>query len=290
MKALVVRLDGSTGAPLAGPAVRAVATRAGPVTVPCAPGGDPAARLPPHVDDALVRDPPWERHGSGAADEDALVGRPRADAYDVAPVVAPGGRGPEPAERLLREARVDRVGACGDPGAEAALGTAATLGFGPRAGDDGRLRVLSPPVTAQLTGNGPYVVAHPGAGPRGRAWDPVRCAAAVTAPAGAGHRVAVTGGPEETALTRHAGGNTAVDLGGRTDPRRPAGVLRAADAVVTGAPGPAHLAATGTPVVSLVPPGGPRRSHGGPGVLLAPDAGTAQNVARAVHRLLDGRT
>ncbi|MER7491445.1 hypothetical protein ABT033_02140 [Streptomyces pharetrae] len=55
--------------------------------------------------------------------------------------------------------------------------------------------------------------------------------------------------------------------------------------------GPAHLAAaTGAPVVPLVPPGGPRRPHGGPSVLLDPDAGTAQDVARAVHRLLDGRT
>ncbi|MER5297437.1 glycosyltransferase family 9 protein [Streptomyces pharetrae] len=291
MKALVVRLDGVTGVLLAGPAVRAVATRADPVTVLCAPGGEPAARLLPHVDDVLVRDPPWETPGSGAVDEDALVRRLRADAYDAALVIAPGGRSPEPAERLLREARVDRLGACGDPGAEAALDTAATLGFSPRARDDGRLRVLPPSDTARLTGNGPCVVVHPGAGPPGRAWDPDRCAAAVTAPADAGHRVVVTGGPEETAQTGHAGGNTAVDPGGRTDPRRPAGVPRAADAVVTGAPGPAHLAAaTGAPVVPLVPPGGPRRPHGGPSVLLDPDAGTAQDVARAVHRLLDGRT
>jgi len=291
VKALVVRLDGFTGVLLAGPAVRAVATRANPVTVLCAPGGAPAARLLPHVDDVVVWDPPWETPGSAQADEDALVRRLRAEAYDVALVVAPAGQSPEPAERLLRMARVDRVGACGGAGAEAALDTAATLGFRPRAGDDGRLRVLPPPDTARLTGNGPYVVVHPGAGPPGHARDPDRWAAAVSALADDGHRVVVTGGPEETAVTRHVSGDIAVDLGGRTDPRRLAGVLRAADAVATGVAGPAHLAAaTGTPVVSLVPPGGPRRPHGVPTVLLAPGDSTARDVAGAVRRLLDGRT
>lgn len=46
-----------------------------------------------------------------------------------------------------------------------------------------------------------------------------------------------------------------MDLGGRTDPRTLAGVLHAADVVVSGNTGPAHLAAAvGTPVVSLFAP------------------------------------
>ncbi|CAL9272266.1 hypothetical protein SUDANB5_00712 [Streptomyces sp. SudanB5_2050] len=45
-------------------------------------------------------------------------------------------------------------------------------------------------------------------------------------------------------------GRAGVDLGGRTDPRAFAGVLRAADALVTGSGGAAGLAAAvGTPVV-----------------------------------------
>ncbi|MEV5321841.1 glycosyltransferase family 9 protein [Streptomyces sp. NPDC052687] len=291
MKALVVPLDGFTGALLAGPAVRAVATRAHPVTVLCGPGGEPAARLLPHVDDVVVWEPPPRTPEDGRADDDPLVRRLRNEAYDVALVLAPGGHSPGPAEQLLLRARVHRVAACGDTRPRAVLGTAAALGFRPRAGDDGRLRVVPPPDTAQLTGAGPYVVVHPGAGPPGHAWDPDHCAAVVSALADAGHRVVVTGGPEESALTRHVSADIAVDLGGRTDPRRFAGVLRAADAVVTGAPGPAHLAAaTGTPVVSLVPPGAPRRPDGVPSVLLAPDACTARDVAGAVHRLLDERT
>lgn len=288
MKALVVPLDGFTGALLAGPAVRAVATRAHPVTVLCGPGGAPAARLLPHVDDVVVWEPP---EGGRADDDDPLVRRLRAEAYDIALVFAPDGHSPRPTEQLLLRARVNRVAACGEAGARAVLGTAAALGFRPRPGDDGRLRVVPPPDTAQLTGAGPYVVVHPGGGPPGHAWDPDRCAEAVAALADAGHRVVVTGGEDETALTRHVSGDIAVDLGGRTDPRRFAGVLLAADAVVTGAPGPAHLAAaTGTPVVSLVPPGAPRRPDGVPSVLLAPDDCTARDVAGAVHRLLDERT
>ncbi|MGY1584141.1 glycosyltransferase family 9 protein [Streptomyces sp. MN13] len=287
MKALVVRLDGFAEVLLAGPAVRALATRANPVTVLCGPGGAPAARLLPHVDRIVVRDPP----GTPEADDEALVRRLRADAYDVALVLDPDGAGPHSAGRLLRAARVGRVGDCGGPGADDALATAAALGFRPRPGDDGRLRVLPTPDTAALTGNGPYVVVHPGAAPPDGAWDPDRCAAAVAALADAGHRVVVTGDPAESALTRYVSGDTAVDLGGRTDARRLAGVLRAADVVVTGAPGPAQLAAaTGTPVVSLAPPDGPRRPHGVPGVLLEPDHATARDVTAAVHRLLDERT
>jgi ADP-heptose:LPS heptosyltransferase len=50
-------------------------------------------------------------------------------------------------------------------------------------------------------------------------------------------------------------GNTAVDLGGRTDLPGLAAVIARADCVVVGNTGPAHLAAAvGTPVVSLFAP------------------------------------
>jgi dTDP-glucose 4,6-dehydratase len=85
--------------------------------------------------------------------------------------------------------------------------------------------------------------------------------------------------PHETGLTRHAGGDTAVDLGGRTDARRLAGVLRNADAVVTGSTRPAVPAtAIGTPVVPLHSP-----VPGDP----CPAEATAHDVVRAVRELLD---
>ncbi|MFF5256013.1 glycosyltransferase family 9 protein [Streptomyces leeuwenhoekii] len=348
MKALVARPGGLGGVLLAGPAVRAVATRAGRVTLLCDPEGAPAARLLPHVDDVVVWDarpphdgtaaPPGGPARTDAADgtdsTDSLVRRLRGESYDVALVLPPSPHSPLPTARLLRTARVRRIGATaggtGEPydgggradglldvllprrpgrhEAEAALDTAAAMGFGLRTGDDGRLRVLPAPDTATLTGNGPYVVVHPGAADPSRAWDAGHCAAAVARLADAGHRVVVTGGPGETGLTRRVSGATAVDLGGRTTPRTLAGVLRNADAVVTAATGPAHLAAAvGTPVAALAATARDRCPYRVPAVLLGdradpgPRTGSGHHgngalpddpddVVRAVRNLLATRT
>lgn len=331
MKALVVRLDSFGDVLLAGPAVRAVAARSTHVTMLCGPRGEPAARLLPGVDEVLVWSAPWEGVDPPPvrkADVDGLVRRLREAAFDVALVLTSFHQSPLPTALLLRLAGIGRIGAdsVDHPGslldvrhrrlpgrheAEAALDTAAALGFPPPPGDDGRLRVLPPPDTVALTGNGPYVVVHPGASAPARAWSPGRCAEAVALLTDAGHRVIVTGGPDETDLTRRVSGGTAVDLGGRTEPRTLAGVLRTADVVVCGNTGPAHLAAAvGTPVVSLFAPVVPAERwgpYGVPSVLLGdqrapcadsrarhcPVAGhpcldevTGQDVVQAVRKLL----
>jgi ADP-heptose:LPS heptosyltransferase len=308
MKALVAHPGGFGEVLLAGPAVRAVATRAGRVTMLCGTRGAPAARLLPHVDDVMVWDTPDDGTAPPAAD---LVRRLRQEAYDVALVLGPDDT-PLPAAHLLRTARVRHIGTGPDPAdgtgrtdgsqaaddtdsggadAEGALDAALAMGFGLRAGDDGRLRVRPAPDTAGLTGNGPYVVVHPGAGDPDRAWDADRGAAAVARLCDAGHRVVVTGGPDETGLTRRVSGDTAVDLGGRTTAQALAGVLRAADAVVTASAGPAHLAdAVGTPVVSLTAPA--PRTYRVPTTLLTdgtattPDRVTAEDITEAVAALL----
>ncbi|MEV6793323.1 glycosyltransferase family 9 protein [Streptomyces sp. NPDC051320] len=275
MKALVVRLDSFGDVLLAGPAVRAVAARARHVTMLCGPRGEPAARLLPGVDEVLVWDAPWEGVSPPSVDEadiEAMVRRVRAAAYDTALILTSFHQSPLPTALMLRMAQVPRIGAdsVDHPGrlldvrhrrlpgrheAEAALDTAAAMGFVPAAGDDGRLRVLPAPDTVGLTGNGPYVVVHPGASAPARAWSPDRCAEAVTLLADAGFRVVVTGGPHEAALTRRVSGDAALNLGGRTDARKLAGILRTADVLVSGNTGPAHLAAAvGTPVVSLFSP------------------------------------
>ncbi len=331
MKALVVRLDSFGDVLLAGPAIRAVSAHCSRVTLLCGPRGEPAARLLPCVDDVIVWESPWEGFDPPTveeADVEGLVRRLRAESFDTALVLTSFHQSPLPTALLLRLAGVPRTGAdsVDHPGrlldvrhrrlpgrheAEAALDTAAAMGFLPHPGDDGRLRVLPPPDTVALTGNGPYVVVHPGASAPARAWSPERCAEAVSLLADAGHRVVVTGGPDETALTRKVSADTAVDLGGRTDPHTLAGVLRLADVVVSGNTGPAHLAAAvGTPVVSLFAPVVPAERwapYGVPSVILGdqraacadsrarhcPVPGhpcleevTGQDVVRAVQKLL----
>jgi len=275
MRALVVRLDSFGDVLLAGPAVRAVAHGAAHVTMVCGPLGEPAARLLPGVDEVVVWQAPWEGTSPPPVDDadvPGLLTDLRERAFDTALVLTSFHQSPLPMALLLRMAGVARIGAdsVDHPGrlldvrhhrlpgrheAEAALDLAVAMGFTLPAGDDGRLRVLPPPDTAALTGNGPYVVVHPGASAPARAWDAGRHAEAVQQLADAGHRVVVTGGPAETDLTRLVSGDVAVDLGGRTSPRTLAGVLRHADALVSGNTGPAHLAAAvGTPVVSLFAP------------------------------------
>jgi ADP-heptose:LPS heptosyltransferase len=183
--------------------------------------------------------------------------------------------------------------------ADAALDLALAAGFALPAGDTGGLRVLPPPRT-ELTGAEPYVVVHPGAAVPARAVGPLVAADAVRALRAAGHRVVVTGGPDETALTAAVSATgRALDLGGRTDLAGLAAVLAGADAVVVGNTGPAHLAAAvGTPVVSLFSPVVPAARwapYGVPSVLLGrQDAACAGTGARSCpvpgHPCLDSVT
>ncbi|MFF1545383.1 glycosyltransferase family 9 protein [Streptomyces sp. NPDC058291] len=301
MKALVARLDSFGDVLLAGPAVRAVAARADTVTLLVGPRGAAAARLLPGVDDVLVWDAPWvglDPPPVGRGEVELLVDTIDAD---IAVILTSFHQSPLPTALLLRLAGVGRIAADSEdyPGslldvrhhraphaheAQAALDLAEAAGF-PRP-DDGRLRVLPPPAATALTGPGPYVVLHPGASVPARAWSRERSAEAVRELAEAGHRVVVTGGPDERDLTAYVAGGHGLDLGGRTGPEELAGVLAGADAVVTGNTGPAHLAAAvGAPVVSLFAPVVPAerwRPYGVPYVLLGDQlAPCADSRARA---------
>jgi ADP-heptose:LPS heptosyltransferase len=297
MKALVTRLDSFGDVLLAGPAIRAVAARADTVTLLCGPRGAAAARLLPGVDDILVWDAPWvglDPPPVGRGEVELLIDTIDAD---TALVLTSFHQSPLPTALLLRLAGVAHIAADSEdyPGslldvrhhraphaheAEAMLDLAGAAGF-PRP-DDGRLRVLPPPATTALTGPGEYVVLHPGASVPARAWSPRRCAEAVGELAAAGHRVVVTGGPDERELTAYVAGEHGLDLGGRTGATELAGVLAGARAVITGNTGPSHLAAAvGTPVVCLFAPVVPAerwRPYGVPYVLLgdqrAPCAGS----------------
>ncbi len=232
-------------------------------------------------------DAPWggfQPPDVSRADIDALVDRIDAD---TALILTSFHQSPLPTALVLRLAGVRHIAAdsVDYPGslldlrhqraphaheAEAALDLAEAAGF-PRP-DDGRLRVRTPPRADALTGPGPYVVLHPGASVPARAWSRERAAEAVRELAAAGHRVLVTGGPDERDLTAYVAGGHGTDLGGRTEAPELSGVLAGAAVVVTGNTAPAHLAAAvGTPVVSLFAPVVPAerwRPYGVPYVLL----------------------
>lgn len=277
-KVLVARLDSDGDVLLAGPAIRAVAARA-EVTLLCGPAGAQAAALLPGVDRTIVWSCPWiAAHPDPVrpAQIHELVDRLSAECYDQALVLTSAHQSALPLALVLRMAGVPHIAAISAdypgtlldvrlrpgrdftddaPEPERALAVAHAAGHHLPAGDDGALRVRTPPDVSHVTGAGPYLVLHPGATVPARRWPAHRCAEAVEALTARGHRVLVTGSPGEKDLTAEVAGDTGVDLGGATGFAELSGVLAGADAVIVGNTGPAHLAAAvGTPVVSLFAP------------------------------------
>jgi ADP-heptose:LPS heptosyltransferase len=293
---LVVRLDSAGDVLLTGPAIRAVAARAGRVTMLCGPRGYEAARLLPGVDEILVYSAAWidpepEPVDPGSVRE--LVDRLSSLALDEAVVFTSFHQSPLPLALLLRLAGVRTVAAISPdyPGSlldvrhrvsddihevERALSLAGALGYELPPDDDGDLRIVRRPEARPAgVGTEPFVVVPPGASVPARAWAPDRCADLVDALLDGGRRVVVTGSATETRLTAGVAGpprDGVVDLGGSVDLAGLAEVLAEADALVVGNTGPAHLAAAvGTPVVSLYAPTVPAvrwRPWGVPHVLL----------------------
>jgi ADP-heptose:LPS heptosyltransferase len=274
---LVARLDSDGDVLLAGPAVRAVAAGADRVVLLCGPRGAAAARLLPGVDEILVWHCPWidaEPQRVDPADVLELVARLRSLALDRALVLTSFHQSPLPLALLLRMAGVPWIGATSEdfPGAlldlrhrlpetglheaQRQLSLATAAGFALPPGDDGGLAVRRPlPDVSALVGDGPYVVVHPGASVPARQPTAAWSARLVTALRRAQHRVLVTGGPGERALTARVSAAGGTDLGGATDLAGLAAVLAGAGCVVVGNTGPAHLAAAvGTPVLSLFSP------------------------------------
>jgi ADP-heptose:LPS heptosyltransferase len=304
---LVARLDNAGDVLLQGPLVRAVAAGASRVVFLAGPAGAEAAALLPGVDEVWTWACPWilgDPPPVDTADLAGLTERVRALAPDAAVISTSFHQSPLPLALLLRAAGVPRIAAISVdypgslldvrhavdddlPEPERALSLARAAGFALPPGDDGRLAVRRPLPAVEHEHGGHdlspgYIVLHPGASVPARAWPAGSCAAAVEALADAGHRVLVTGGPAERALTAFVAGTRGVDLGGATSLAGMAALLDGAAAVVVGNTGPAHLAAAvGTPVVSLFSPVVPAERwapYGVPTVLLgdqsAPCAGT----------------
>ncbi|MDQ3890347.1 MAG: glycosyltransferase family 9 protein [Actinomycetota bacterium] len=275
---LVARLDSEGDVLLSGPAVRAVAARAGEVTFLCGRRGRAAAELLPGVDRILEFTAPWIDPDPDPVSRDEtfrLVDEVAALAPAEAVVFTSFHQSPLPLALLLRLAGVARIAAISDeyPGSlldvrhrvgddqhevERMLSLVSALGYGLPRGDDGRLAVERRAHVDPPFGGERYVVVHPGASVPARAWAPELHAALVDELVAAGWRVVVTGGPSETELTALVAGRgcrDVLDLGGRTTLAELAEVLASAAALVVGNTGPAHLAAAvATPVVSLFAP------------------------------------
>ncbi|MDQ4071777.1 MAG: glycosyltransferase family 9 protein, partial [Actinomycetota bacterium] len=126
--------------------------------------------------------------------------------------------------------------------------------------DPSRLDLSPPQPSPTVRG---VTVVHPGAASAARRWPPERFAAVARAECESGRDVAVSGSAAEAplahAVARDAGLSPKVVLAGRTDPVELAALVGAADRVVCGDTGVAHLAtACGTPSVVLFGPTSPR--------------------------------
>jgi ADP-heptose:LPS heptosyltransferase len=269
---LAVRLDNDGDVLLAGPAIRALAHGADRVTLLCGPRGQQAAALLPGVAEVVCWRAPWidpEPEPVDPAGVDALVRRVAELHADRAVIFGSFHQSPLPTALLLRLAGVPWIGAVSDdyPGSlldlryrvaddihevQRGLALVRAAGYELPWGDEGELSVdvKAAPAPAQ-----PYVVVHPGASVPARAWEPDRFAELIAALSAAGRRVVITGSPAERPLTAYVARDAGIDLGGATTFAGLARVLAAAEAVVVGNTGPAHLAAAvGTPVVSLFAP------------------------------------
>jgi histidinol-phosphate phosphatase family protein len=268
---LVARPDSAGDVLVTGPAIRAVAAGAERVVMLCGPRGRAAAELLPGVDELIEWRLPWIDPRPDPVDRagiEAIVDRIAATGAHEAVVFTSFHQSALPLALLLRMAGIGRVSAISDdypgalldvrhrvppgiPEAERALSLAAAAGFVPPAGDDLRLRITVAPPGRR----GAHVVVHPGASVPARACPPQVYERIVAELAGAGHRVLVTGGPDERELTRTVAAAGGTDLGGRTTLAELAALIAGAGCLVVGNTGPAHLAAAvGTPVVSLYAP------------------------------------
>ena len=181
------------------------------------------------------------------------------------------GRGPQ-SHRLLESARPRRLIAFRDPGGgatgpvwrarehEVSRWCRLLVHSGVPASPDEL--AIRPPPEARHPGLCRTVI-HPGAARAARRWPPERFAAVARAERAAGRQPVVTGSAQEAALARAvaaaAGLGSDAVVAGRTSLRELAGLVAAADRVVCGDTGVAHLAtALGTPSVVLFGPTSPR--------------------------------
>ena len=331
-RVLAVRQDNNGDVILAGPPIRAIAASGARVTLLCGPRGEAAARLLPCVERVEVFEAAWiDAHPRPVESREiaAFVARIRAEEFEEAIIFTSFHQSPLPMALLLRLAGISRVGAISDdyPGSlldvrhrvsnaihevTRGLSLAHAMGYELPADDDGTLMLRAIPPMPIAAGES-YVVVHPGCTVPARRWSPENNAGLVRELDARGHRVYVTGSPDERALTAYVAGGHGIDLGGRTSLAEFASLVGGARAVICGNTVASHVAsAMRTPVVCIFAPTVPavrfrpwRVAHVLLGDQRAPCAGcraricpvegqpclgdvTPQSVVAALERLLCG--
>ncbi len=220
-----VRLDSAGDVLLAGPAVRAVAAGSDRVDLLVGPRGRGRRALLPGVDEVLVWPCPWIDADPGAgrrrttwpswsrrlAERRIDRGRrphlvPPVAAADRAAAAA--GRGARGSPRSARTTPA-RCSTSGTGSTRAARGRARSVAGASLPAFDAARRRRRParrpapaaPTSPRCCAGEPYVVLHPGTSVPARAWPADRYARGRGDLAARGHRVVVTGGPRERALT-----------------------------------------------------------------------------------------
>jgi ADP-heptose:LPS heptosyltransferase len=307
---IAARLDSAGDVLITGPAVRAVRAAHERLVFLAGPRGKDAAALLPGVDEVVEWQAPWvdfDSPGLTATHVDALVKELTDLRADRMVIFTSFHQSPLPLALIGRMASIPWIGAIsedypgtlldlrhhvqpGIPEPERALSLARAAGYRLPDGDDGAMRTIDPPelpgAVAQLVGDEPYIVFHPGAAVPARQPSPGRSKAMVAALTAAGYRVVVTGAGSEAALTAEVAADHATDLGGHTDLAQLAAVFAGADVVVAPNTGPAHLAAAvQAPVASLFAPVVPAAqwSPYGTSVVLLGDQDAPCKLTRARH-------
>ncbi len=281
---LAVRLDAIGDVLMTTPALRALRGVEGTrVTLLTSPSGARVAPLIPEVDDVMVYDAPWVKHGRAPdpARDLAMIKELSARRFDAAAIFTVFTQSALPAALLCHVAGIPlRAAHCREnpyglltewvPEPEPERGVrhevrrqldlAAEIG---RTTEDDRLSLWVPdPARARvrellrrerIDADEPWVAVHPGATAPSRRYPPEAYARAAARLSACGLRIVFTGSPAERDLVDEIRAEMAApswSLAGRLDLEGLAALIEAAPVLLTNNTGPAHVAAAvGTPVV-----------------------------------------
>ena len=285
---LCVRLDAIGDVLMTGPAMKALreARTGRSLTLLTSPAGASAARLMPAVDESIVYEAPWMKHGGRgpeSAPDAAMVERLREGGFDAAAIFTVYSQSPLPAALLCHLAEIPlRAAHCREnpyrlltdwlrePEPDALvrhevrrqLDLAASLGA--RSGD-APIELEPPPAAGRrvaallaelgLSGRSDWLVVHPGSTAPSRRY-PAEAYAAACRELASEHGLGLvfTGSAEERELVESIRAELPATstFAGELDVAELAALLEQAPLLLAGNSGPVHLAAAaGTPVVVL---------------------------------------